>query len=88
MSVNVFDLAAAIAAQPNNEFCSHDIIEYLRRRQQTDYVEELHDHIDVRSYPMTETHRQIGQALLARADLITKIGTCTCPSPAALWRRL
>lgn len=63
----------AIAALPA-EFHTRAIIDHFYRLEQVAYVDELHASRSVGTYPFTETHRQIGQALHGYADLIEKVG--------------
>lgn len=77
---------AAIAAQPGDQFRSQAVIEYFRQHEQRAYVQELSKNLDVRSYPFTETNRQIGR-FLHNFPHIELIGGATSDEPTALWRR-
>ena len=85
-------LERAIAAQEPG-FVTHDIIRYLYRYYQHEYLDELLEHRSAR-YPFTETHRQIGQAVARLRRLVRKTGKVKSaktmrgkPTPVESWRK-
>lgn len=87
-------LLAAINAQPEAVFDSHDIERHIYKNHQVAFVRELYRHIDAPTYPFTETCKQIGLALSRMTDVIVKISTRTSLTfsgedrECALWRKL
>lgn len=64
-------LANSIRAQ-DVEFVTHDIVRFLYTKYQHEYLRELNANA-IAKYPFTETHRQLGQALLQLTHLVSKV---------------
>jgi hypothetical protein len=64
-------LVNAISAQ-DDIFVTHDVVRFLYTNYQHEYLQELMANTAAK-YPFTETHRQLGQALLQLRHLIRKV---------------